>query len=101
MFSSQRVKLLGLMGGIYIYFLVGLVESCDCLRSCKECAKVSSVAEKSVNLTDTGEVTIQNCIEGTLQSQLRQSLVFKRGLLLHRHEYEARTESKKKFFGHW
>jgi len=40
-------------------FLVGLGEAFDCLRRCKECAKVSSVAEKAVNLTDTEEVTIQ------------------------------------------
>ena len=62
---------------------------------------MDSVAEKAVNLTDTGEVAIQHCIEGTLQSQLRQSVMFKRDLLLHRQEYEERTESKKKFFGHW
>jgi hypothetical protein len=31
---------------------------------------MSSVAEKVLNLADTEEVTIQYCIEGTLQSQL-------------------------------
>ena len=69
------------MGGnsIYIFFLVGLGEAFDCLRSCKECAKVSSVAEKAVNLTDTAEVTIQNCIAGTLQSKLRQNVALKKG----------------------
>jgi len=38
---------------------------------------LSSVAEKAVNLTDAEEVAIQCCIEGTLQSQLRQTLTLK------------------------
>jgi hypothetical protein len=90
------------MGGNSIFFLIGLGVTFDCLRSCKESSNVSSVAEKAVNLTDTEEVTIQYCIEGTLQSQLRQTLMLKKGLLLYRQEYEERTESNKgEFFGHW
>jgi hypothetical protein len=79
-----------------------LGEAFDCLRSCKECAKVSSVAEKAVNLTNTEEVTIQHCNEGKLQSQLRRTSLLKKGLLLYRQEYGERSESKKReFFGHW
>ena len=63
---------------------------------------MSSVALKAANLTDTEGVTIQYCIEGKLQSQLRQTSVVKKGLLLYRQKYEERTESmKREFFGHW
>jgi hypothetical protein len=55
---------------------------------------MSSVAEKTVNLTDTEEMTVQYCVDGTLQSQLRQTSMLKKGLLLYRQEYEERTESR-------
>jgi hypothetical protein len=65
-----------------VFFFFGLSEAFDCLRICKECAKVSSVAEKAVYLADTEGVTIQYCIGGTLQSQLRQTLMHKKGFFI-------------------